>query len=159
MSEMQVATASELEQARYIVYSVGAERFVSSLLSIKEIVDPLPYCRVPNDHAYFLGLANLRGQIIGVIDLGLRLGLGPSASDHDGVLLILEEDGIFLGALVSRVESAITVDATDIREESSVFSHGPQDAYPGVVRYDESILPIISLARLFQESDEENRAA
>jgi hypothetical protein len=57
------------------------------------------------------------------------------------------------------VESAITVDVTDIRQESSVFSHGPQEAYPGVVRYDESILPIISLARLFQESDEENRAA
>jgi purine-binding chemotaxis protein CheW len=159
MSDMQAAIPAELEQARYIVYSVGAERFASSLLSIKEIVDPLPYCRVPNDHAYFLGLANLRGQIIGVIDLGLRLGLHSSVSEDGGVLLILEEDGIFLGALVSRVESAITVDSLDIREDHNVHGHGPQEAYPGVVRHDDKILPIISLARLFQEPEGGSKAA
>ncbi|WP_141734875.1 chemotaxis protein CheW [Oligoflexus tunisiensis] len=145
------AAAADLEQARFIVYRVGSESFASPLLSIKEIVDPLPYCFVPNDHAYFLGLANLRGQIIGVIDLGLRFGMPSSVVADPGVLLIFEEEGTSLGALVSAVESAITVDPGEIREDQPVAGSVPEEGYLGVIWHEDRILPIVSLIDLLHE--------
>ncbi len=144
-------TASDGNEERFIVYRVGADAFASPLLSIKEIVDPLPYCFVPNHHEYFLGLSNLRGQIIGVIDLGRRFGLHSTATQEAGVLLIFEEDGASLGALVSAVESAITVESKQISQEQAVTSHVPHEAYLGVVRYEDRILPIVSLVELVRQ--------
>lgn len=152
-------SSEEFDEARYIVYRVGQESFASPLLSIKEIVDPLPYCFVPNDHEYFLGLANLRGQIIGVIDLGLRFGMNSSLATDVGVLLIFEEDGASLGALVSAVESAITLDAETIREDQPLSNHVPEEAYKGVVRYEDRILPIVSLVELLHHPEAEQKIA
>lgn len=151
--------AADVEQTRYIVFRVGQESFASPLLSIKEIVDPLPYCFVPNNHAYFLGLANLRGQIIGVIDLGLRFGMASSLTHDAGVLLIFEEDGASLGALVSSVELAITIDPAEIRDEKVVSSQVPEEAYAGVVLYEERILPIVSLIELSHDGSKESNVA
>ncbi len=159
MSGESPSTSTDLEQARYIVYRIGDESFASPLLSIKEIVDPLPYCYVPNDHSYFLGLANLRGQIIGVIDLGLRFGMASSVTADAGVLLIFEEDGASLGAMVSAVESAITVDPAEIRSEHAVSSNVPEEAYTGVVLYEERILPVVSLIELMQDGPKESNIA
>jgi purine-binding chemotaxis protein CheW len=147
--------AAELEQARYIVYRVGSESFATPLLSVKEIVDPLPYCFVPNDHSWFLGLANLRGQIIGVIDLGLRFGRPSSVASDPGVLLIFEGEGTSLGALVSAVESAITVDPGEIREDQPVASSIPEEGYRGVIWHEDRILPIVSLFDLLHETSRE----
>lgn len=138
----------EIEETRYIVYRIGDASFASPLLTITEIVDPLPYCYVPNEHEYFLGLANLRGQIIGVIDLGLRFGMASSNEKEAGVLLIFEHDGATLGALVSGVESAISLRPEEIVNEEPVSHAVPEEAYIGVARMTDRILPIISLVRL-----------
>lgn len=147
--------ALEDEEARYIVFRVGNEPFASPLLGIKEIVDPLPYCSVPNDHDYFLGLANLRGQIIGVIDLGLRLGKDSSKAKGPGVLLICEEEGTTLGALVSCVETAINLSAGEISEERALGENFTEASYLGIARWQERVLPIVSLSKLLQEAPAE----
>ncbi len=145
---------SDLEGTRYIVFRVNQEYYASPMLSIKEIVDPLPYCQVPNFHDYFLGLANLRGQIIGVIDLGLRLGKASSLSEDPGVMLICEDEGTTLGALVSCVESALTLQAAEIHVgDASISSSLPPEVYLGVVQLKERILPLVSLVQLLHAQD------
>lgn len=143
---------SELD--RYLIFRIGEEGFATPLLAIKEIVDPLPYCTVPNQHPYFLGLANLRGQIMGVIDLGCRLGLASwRQRDEEGVLLVIEEDGASLGAWVSRVESTLYLQAGESLEEPLVASPLPSNSYRGVLRCQEELFPVLSLLQLLR-SDE-----
>src|SRR4051812_3721492 len=92
---------------RYLIFKVGGEALATPLLSVREIVEPLAYRSVPNPHSYYLGLANLRGQIVGVIDLGLRLGLDPVASDEEGIFLIFDAGGTSMAGFVNRVESVM----------------------------------------------------
>lgn len=132
---------------RCIVFRVGTALYLAPLLSIKEIVDPLPYTRVPNGRPHFLGLANLRGQLVGVIDLGLYLQGRPSQQVDKGVLLICEDEGRALGALVSRVEYAVTLEEGQLAADPSPHSLPPA-AVLGVARIGERIMPLISLAQL-----------
>src|SRR4051812_12524187 len=78
---------------RYLIFCIQTERFAAPLLSIREIVEPLPYRPVPNPRSYFLGLSNLRGQIVGVLDLGLCFGLNPVSLSSEAVFLIFDIDG------------------------------------------------------------------
>ena len=145
---------ADADEVRYIVFRVGEDAFAAPLLSIKEIVDPLPYCYVPNFHDYFLGLANLRGQIMGVIDLGLRFGMASCQQEERGVLLICEsESGALLGALVSRVECSISLNPKNIVNESASSIQLPSPSYLGVVRLNERILPVVSLDQLLHEAE------
>jgi len=63
---------------RYITYDLGDRIYASELLSVKEIVLKEDLRSIPGAQPWLLGVMALRGQLLPVIDLGLRLQANPS---------------------------------------------------------------------------------
>lgn len=147
-----------LEEDRFLVFTVGAERFATPLLSVREIVEPLPFRPVPNPHDYYLGLANLRGQIVGVLDLGIRLGFSHP-ENQVGALLVFDIDGIALAAMVSTVESVIAIPAHQIERGGKSESSIPSHAMIGIAHAGNSLVPIIDLTKLLEKAEPNQRLA
>lgn len=144
--------AVDSDDNRYLVFKVGQERLATPLLSVREIVEPLPYRVVPNPHNYYLGLANLRGQIVGVIDLGIRLGFQPVTGKSGGALIVFEQEGVCMAALVSCVESVLVVQNSAIDDGGQVDMVVPPQALVGIAQTREYILPIIELSGLLENT-------
>jgi len=66
---------------RYITYDLGDRIYASELLSVKEIVLKEDLRSIPGAQPWLLGVMALRGQLLPVIDLGLRLQANPSQGD------------------------------------------------------------------------------
>jgi len=74
---------------RYITYGLGDRIYASELLSVKEIVLREDLRSIPGAQPWLLGVMALRGQLLPVIDLGLRLQASPSKGDK---ILVLDSE-------------------------------------------------------------------
>jgi purine-binding chemotaxis protein CheW len=69
--------------SRYLSFNVGKEQYAIPLLTVREVIGMPEITPVPFTPNYFLGIMNLRGQIISVVDLRLKLGLGAGKNTSE----------------------------------------------------------------------------
>lgn len=108
-----------------IGFRLGAERFVTSRGDVREVL-PIPeqITRVPGAKPWLRGIANLRGQLLTVVDLKSFLGAGGPAPDRQARVLVVASREVPTGLIVDEVSGFRRFSANDYRE----------DAPPGVIR-------------------------
>lgn len=72
---------------RHVIFTLGGDRYGVLLSKVRTVVMPRPLTRVPRAPRALLGIMNLRGRVVSVVDLAALLGL-ESASPHGKVLLL-----------------------------------------------------------------------
>lgn len=96
---------------RYLLVEVGGQAVAWELIQVREIVSARNVTRLPGAPVWVLGLLNLRGTVLTVVDLAQRLGLVPAAVS--GSVVVVEHEGRTLGVRVDRVHAVATsADAT-----------------------------------------------
>ena len=91
----------------WVVFRVGLHDYALPVMVIHEITRVGSITRVPNAPPLVRGVTNLRGRVIPVIDLHLRLGLDSSTIETDSRILVLDSKGRTIGALVDSVDSVV----------------------------------------------------
>ncbi len=95
-----------------LFFSVGGSLYLAPLVSLAEVLMPATLRRVPGAPAFLLGLLNLRGAALPVVDLRERLGLAPRTGfEHGNRILRVVVDGHDLGVVVDSVERIAMLDA------------------------------------------------
>ena len=124
----------------------GQQRFAWELDVIKEIVPTPVVTRLPGAPAWVLGLLNLRGRVVTVVDLAARMGLpcGVGAS-----IVVLELDGRMLGVRVDEVRSV--ANAEDATVEPVEAARAADGLVVGMVRLPEGTASLVD-ARAFARS-------
>lgn len=90
--------------------------------SVREIIPSRPVTRLPGSPPWVLGLLNLRGTVVTVIDLAGRLGLGPGAAQS---VIVVEAGGKTVGVRVDAVEAvALAEDASVDAVEAARSAEG-----------------------------------
>ena len=90
------APAGAAAPYRELLFEVGGRTYGCDTAAVREIV-PFRRCtRLPGAPPYVCGLVNLRGTIVTVLDLGLRLG-GPAVSRDEGSVILVEQGGRVVG--------------------------------------------------------------
>jgi len=81
---------------------------------VEEVVRLRRVTPVPHGPAYLLGVMNLRGKIVNIIDLGRKLELGPSQPDEESRVYIVRDHAELVGLLVDRAADVIELDAASL---------------------------------------------
>ncbi len=137
---------------RYICFNLGPQEYGVPLLSIKEVlglpeVTPIPQC--PN---YFLGIMNLRGKVISVMDLRLKIGLKPQNNSETSIM-ILDLGDQLLGVVVDKVNAVIGINMKDITEAPKMEETKATDYIENVFRHNEQLILLISIAKALSIED------
>jgi twitching motility protein PilI len=104
LARMQAARADTGIRSRQLCIEIGATRYLLDLLDAGEIVAPAPVTAVPLTQPWYLGLANIRGNLVGVIDLARYLGHGETAPAPEARLVTFAPAlGFNCALLASRV--------------------------------------------------------
>lgn len=77
------------EQAQYVTLGVAEEVFAAPVQKVQEILDMRPIARLPQAPAHLLGMIDVRGQGVPVLDLRLTLGLDPRADTENTRIVVL----------------------------------------------------------------------
>jgi purine-binding chemotaxis protein CheW len=96
---------------RYLVVEAGGQRFAWELTAIREIVPARAVTRLPGSPTWVLGLLNLRGMVVTVVDLAARLGLAAGAGVS---VVVLDVEERRLGVRVDRVWSVANAEEATV---------------------------------------------
>jgi len=106
--------------SRWLRLRCGAQAYALELLKVQEVVLPVPLLGLRGTGPSMLGIMNLRGQVVPVIDLGLHLDLTPVVEDSQTRIVVLEENGEVLGLRVSAVEDVTNLTESQIEPPDTV---------------------------------------
>ena len=106
--------------SRWLRLRCGAQAYALELLKVQEVVLPVPLLGLRGTGPSMLGIMNLRGQVVPVIDLGLHLDLTPIVEDSQTRIVVLEENGEVLGLRVSAVEDVANLTESQIEPPDTV---------------------------------------
>lgn len=115
---------------------------------IQEIILLSQYTRVPQAPAEVLGILNLRGQIVTIVDLARRIGLGESVPTDQTRVIIVNTAGGKVGLLVHRISDVVQVDLQDA-EPAPANLRGIQGRYfNGVCKQEKSLIGLLNLDKV-----------
>ncbi len=114
--------------AHLVCFRVGRETYGVDIFAVREIVKAQEITSVPGASEYVLGIINLRGKIISVVDLAQRLGFGRSRIDRASRIVVVNLDGFTVGLLVDA--------ATEVLKLSPESIEGAPDELKGSVNDD-----------------------
>jgi purine-binding chemotaxis protein CheW len=113
---------------KYLVFALGGEEYGIAVSRVREIIGPMPVTRVPRVPESVLGVINLRGKVIPVVDLRVRFGL--EAIDHGlrTCIVVVQAADAEFGLVVDCVSEVINIADEEI-EEPPAFGPGVDTPY------------------------------
>lgn len=140
------------EENRYLIFSLGREMFGTPLLGVREVVEPLAPKPVPNTRPFFTGVINIRGEIVGVMDLRARFQQTPK-SEPGQAMMVFETSTGTEAALVDRIEAVAKISEKNIELQPNVRSNIPSDYLLGVAKEGERLVTLIDLRKVLEEQE------
>ncbi|THF50254.1 chemotaxis protein CheW [Allorhizobium terrae] len=140
-------------EQQFVTFSLGEEVFAVPVAVVREILDHEDAFKIPHGPDYLLGLRDVRGQGVPVIDLRLRLGMTATVkTPHTRILVMdipLANRSLAVGVVADKVFEVIPFHLKDIEQAPDIGVQWRSDYIHGVVRREQGFVVIIDLARLF----------
>lgn len=143
-------------ESQFVTFSLGEEIFAVPVEVVREILDHEDAFKIPHGPDYLLGLRDVRGQGVPIIDLRIRLGMSPTARTPHTRMLVLDvpigDRVLALGLVADRVYEVVPFRAEQIENAPDIGIRWRSDYIAGVLRKDGGFVVIIDLARLFSDT-------
>jgi twitching motility protein PilI len=135
-----------------IGFRLGAERFVTSRTDIREVL-PIPdqITRVPGAKPWLRGIANLRGQLLTVVDLKSFLGAGSPTTDRQARVLVVASREVPTGLIVDEVVGFRRFGSDDYRDEITPGVLRCEHYLEGTYRRGGEVWPRFSVLKLLED--------
>lgn len=148
--------ASPTAESQFVTFSLGEEIFAVPVTVVREILDHEDAFKIPHGPDYLLGLRDVRGQGVPIIDLRLRLGMSPTVKTPHTRILVLDvpigDRMLALGLVADRVYEVVPFRTGQIEAAPDIGIRWRSDYIAGVVRRETGFVVIIDLARLFSDN-------
>jgi len=147
----QIAPGEEnLENVVQLVgFVIGEEEFSVPILSIQEIIKPIEWTRVPRTPDYVLGVFNLRGTVIPLIDLRLKFGLAGEKMTENSRFMVMKNETETAGFVIDRLTEAIRLKKHEIGPAPETALQ-EKTMIEGVGKQNDKILTILKVDKLLE---------
>lgn len=138
-----------------IIFKLGAEEYALSIDQIKEVVLTPRIAKMPQTPPYIKGVANIRGNIIAILDLEEKFGIATEGDlKNYYYTLVIESEVYKAGFLVKEVPNTLSINTSDIESSSSFIQSYSIDenCIQGVVKSGERLIILIDMIRLMESS-------
>ena len=143
-----MANIQQNTQRELLTFTIGAEEYCIDILKVQEIRGYDSVTRIANTPEYIKGVLNLRGNIVPIIDLRLKLGLGSPSYNETTVVIILNIGEKVIGAVVDGVSDVITLDAAAIRPAPEFGSALDTKYILGLTPHEDRMLILVDIEKL-----------
>ncbi|WP_141733328.1 chemotaxis protein CheW [Oligoflexus tunisiensis] len=137
---------------KYLCFSLGREEFAIPLLVVKEVIAVPEITPVPFSPPYFLGIMNLRGQVISVLDLRLKLAIKPSQSSETAII-ICDLGSMSLGVVVDSINRVEAPGADAISNTPEIQNNPNAESITGVFKSARSLVLLLDICKALSVED------
>ena len=139
--------------SQFVTFFVGDEGFGFPMAQVAEIIRLPTTVNVPLTPTTLVGLANLRGEILPILDLRLILEMDES-NYNDSTRVIVTDVGRPVGLIVDRVSKVISCDESQIEPSDGVKSTTDAHLLTGVIREDDALIQLMDITEIISQEFE-----
>ncbi|MEQ1876855.1 MAG: chemotaxis protein CheW [Bdellovibrionia bacterium] len=132
---------------RFLNFSLGNEDYAIPLLGAKEVIAMPEITPIPAAPKYFLGIMNLRGQVISIIDLREKLGIRSGENREENAVIILNLDNVYIGVIVDSIKTVLSLSQDDLSVPTEVGRNIQLDYISHFARYEGKLISILNIAK------------
>ena len=155
MSNLAQETVTADDYMQWVTFRLDQEVYGVNVMQVQEVLRMTDIAPVPGAPDYVLGIINLRGNVVTVIDARKRFNLHAKDSDDATRIVIIEVNGQVIGILVDSVAEVINLRSSEIEASPNLGKDESEQSrfIQGVFSRDNDILILIDLNKLLSESE------
>lgn len=137
-----------------VVFTLAGEEFGVGIDEVKEIIRVEKITRVPNTPPYILGVINLRGGIVVIIDLAMKLSLATKEIDKNTRIIVIEKEENVYGMVVANTSEVLRLGSEQIEPAPQIITEKIDACYiEGVAVLGERLLILLDLQKVLGSGD------
>lgn len=140
---------NDTEDDRYLIFRIHESLYGTPLLRVREVVERYSPKPIPNAPDFFAGVVNIRGEIVGVIDLRVRFGY-PRGTDPSQALIVMSTNSGPMSCLVDQVESVIILNKKEIEKKANTSVGLKDETIIGIAKKDNKLIILIDLVQVVE---------
>ncbi|GAB6282868.1 MAG: chemotaxis protein CheW [Ignavibacterium sp.] len=138
-----------------VSFKLGKEEFGVDILKVQEIIKLIDVTTVPNAPKFVEGVINLRGRVIPIIDLRVRLGMERKDLDNKSRIIVVELDGKTIGFIVDEVNEVLRIPTNIIEPPPDMVLGIDTDYIIAVGKLEEKLLILLDLEKVLSTNEKE----
>ncbi len=137
-----------MDSSRLLCFQLGNEEFAIPLSVVREVIAMPEVTPIPFVPSYFMGLINLRGNVLSVMNLGNKLGIkSAQSSDQEKTIVICDFGVTSIGVMVDSVNSVINYNPDEVFDRPDVEGKAKVDYITHVFRRGERVVLILDMKK------------
>ena len=141
------------ETTQYLTFKLEDEVYATDIAQVREVLEYSRVTKVPRTPDYMRGVINLRGRVVPVLDLKLRLGMNRTEQTVNTCVIIvevnMEGETMVIGALADSVQEVIEMDPSVIEPAPKIGTKLNTDFIRGMGKRDEQFIIILDIDKVF----------
>ncbi len=144
---------------KFMTFRLGDETYGLPILKVRELIGALDVTRVPGAPPFMRGVMNLRGKVIPVADLKLKLGMAGGASSEQPVIMVVHSARGPMGLLVDEVLEVMALEPDQIEPPTCISAAAfDVSVLSGIAKAEARIVFLLELERALGGAPAETRA-
>lgn len=154
LKEFTGVSSEAVETNQYIVIQIGQEQYGIDIRYIDNIVRMQHITRVPKVQDYLKGVINLRGEVIPVMSIRIKMELEEDVETKASRIIILKigQQGN-IGVIVDSVKEVVTLDSTQIEKVAYDSKEGKTNFISGIGKYEGGLISLLDLNVVVAEKE------
>lgn len=138
---------------QWVTFFIGEEKYGVNVMQVQEVLRYTDIAPVPGAPTYVIGIINLRGNVVTVIDTRSRFGMERREPDDSSRIIIIEADKHIFGILVDGVAEVVELSASDIGTSPNVGNDDGSKYIQGVTSKDNHLLILVDLNKFLSDDE------
>lgn len=138
------------DMLQLVGFKLGDEEYAIDVLKIQEIIRLVEITSVPRTENYIMGVMNLRGKVIPVVDLRVRFNLEKSDFDKKTRIIVVRFEKENIGFVVDEVTQVVRINKSMIEPTPPLVGSIGQEYILGICKYDERLIILLDIDTLMR---------
>jgi purine-binding chemotaxis protein CheW len=148
------------ETKSFLSFRLGEEHFTIPVMKIMEILEVPKITKVPQCPNFLVGVINLRGAVLPVIDTRIKFGMSQINYTINTCILVLSidvnEETLVVGALVDSVSEVFELNESKIKPTPAIATKYRADYIQGMIQEDDHFMMVLNIDKVFSSGDLES---
>jgi len=152
-----MSVANQTDAAQFLTFGLGDDVFAIDVIKAREVLDFSGVTRVPQTPEYMLGVINLRGSVVPVIDMRLKFGMAEREKTRDSCIIVVEvnvdDEPVTVGALADSVQEVMDMQAGQIEPPPRIGTKLNTEFIQGMGNLGEKFVIILDIDKVFSADE------
>jgi len=149
----QAANVAADPVVQWVTFRLDSETYGINVMQVQEVLRVTEIAPVPGAPDYVMGIINLRGNVVTVLDTRRRFGLPSKEQDDSTRIVVVEADQTVVGILVDSVAEVVELNRSAVESSPNVGNDESSKYIEGVATHESELLILVDINKLLSEDE------